>query len=71
MDHLPKIQKPCLELFQVPFLPDDRYTYDNLGLADFPLRLGITPEQMSTWEMTEASIVLQNWLYFGTLTEVA
>ena len=70
MDHL-KVNPPALALPEVPYLHDDRFVYDGLGLANFPERLGFDylepPGENHDWER---SSFLQSWLYFGTLAEI-
>ncbi|KAF5699216.1 het domain-containing protein [Fusarium mundagurra] len=71
MDHLPQLQNRSGFLVEVPFLEDDRFAYDGMGLEGFPERCNVTftePHDLQTcWE---SSKVFQSWLFFGTLDEI-
>lgn len=71
MDHLPTAKNPLYSYPQVPYFEDSRFTYS--GPAE-TFKSRIDPRQIvspnENWKRAYSSFV-QQWLYFGTLSEFA
>lgn len=68
MQHLPELHKPARRFPRVPYLNDHYFKYDGKGLKDFDRRCGWPLESLV--ETDRISALFQNWLFFGTLTDL-
>src|SRR5438046_415828 len=75
MDHLPLPIDDLAHLpVEVPFLCNERFTYDDLGFLTYPRRAGVDIEQLRGEKLDllalhNAAPFLQTWLWFGLLGE--
>jgi hypothetical protein len=69
MEHLPYPDGPSISPLEVPYY--ERYTYDRLGLKDFPTRQSLIDPENGGWvgldDPTNMAAFLQAWLWFGLL----
>ena len=72
MDHLPTPAHPLFPPLEVPYIC--KQEYDNLGFSDYPKRRGWDKSRLQggplEHSLGETAAFLQEWLYFGLLSEI-
>lgn len=74
MDHLALPNNPFYPAIHIPYLAGGRWTYDGLGLADFPERKGSSTQSLRHGPSLQDTVndmlaLLQSWLFVGLLQE--